>query len=159
MDASQKKTAVKSVPACNSYECKTGTAAKYTVPKDHNGDQIYDYTEAVQKKSQAKIGKWTPVKKVKAADPAKAKKADPDCTSFDCTTFLDKPPKGSATAPLEYKVPSVAAQIASMGPESAKLVPAESKSKSDPICSSSGWCGPNIPEKPKKGDAGYPVEY
>ena len=36
-----------------------------------------------------------------------------------------------------------------MGPESAKLVPAEAKS--DPICSSSGWCGPHIPEKPKGG--------
>ena len=46
-----------------------------------------------------------------------------------------------------------------MGPESAKLVPAESRAKSDPICSSSGWCGPNIPEKPKKGEAGYEVEY
>ena len=62
-------------------------------------------------------------------------------------------------SPLEHKVPSVIAQIASMGPESAKLVPSESKSKSDPICSSSGWCGPNIPEKPKKGEAGYEVEY
>ena len=48
-----------------------------------------------------------------------------------------------------------------MGPESAKLVPSAAKLKtaSDPICSSSGWCGPNIPEKPKKGEPGYEVTY
>ena len=44
-----------------------------------------------------------------------------------------------------------------MGPESAKLLPSEKKS--DPICSSSGWCGPNIPPKPKPGSAEAEVLY
>lgn len=71
----------------------------------------------------------------------------------------EKEAEGKLGAWTLPKDTSVAAQIASMGPDVAKLLPHEAKAKSDPICSSSGWCGPNIPEKPKKGDPGYPVEY
>jgi hypothetical protein len=90
---------------------KSGNSTKDAAPKK------------LEEKSGAKIGKWTAVSKKNT----KSKKDPKDCTSFDCTTFLDKPPKDSVVSPLEHKVPSVIAQIASMGPESAKLVPSESK--------------------------------
>jgi hypothetical protein len=143
-------------------------------------------TKAAQK-SAVKIGKWTPVSKKNAEKSGKksdpicsssgwcgpgsgAEKkpeypVDYKVPNFGVDRDILDSQKNERDAEAKYgiwtpklKNSTVAAQIASMGPESAKLLPHESVSKSDPICASSGWCGPNIQER-KPGPADVVVVY